>query len=181
MFQIFSIIGATPPQETGLIVNSWYGKFHHEMRWWHQSHFALWDRVDLSRRAEIWYLESLRNASASASNQGYDGARWFKMTGPVLNRSHANGLDAPAVGNTTYSHDTRLAPLLVWEGPSSTGPLLIWQQPHPIWMLDMQRKVAATTPACPLTPRATRVCCVCVCVCVLWQGDRRRSQRDPAR
>ena len=28
--------GAMPPQETGLAANSWYGKHHHEMRWWHQ-------------------------------------------------------------------------------------------------------------------------------------------------
>lgn len=27
--------GSTPPQETGLTVNSWYGKFHLEMHWWH--------------------------------------------------------------------------------------------------------------------------------------------------
>ena len=29
--------GAMPPQETGLAANSWYGKHHHEMRWWHQA------------------------------------------------------------------------------------------------------------------------------------------------
>ena len=27
--------GSMPPQETGLTVNSWYGKFHLEMHWWH--------------------------------------------------------------------------------------------------------------------------------------------------
>ena len=36
--------GSTPPQETGYTLNSWYGKYHHEMRWWHQAHFALWQR-----------------------------------------------------------------------------------------------------------------------------------------
>ncbi len=29
--------GSRPPQETGLTVNSWYGKFHLEMHWWHAS------------------------------------------------------------------------------------------------------------------------------------------------
>lgn len=29
--------GSLPPQETGLTSNSWYGKFHGEMRMWHQS------------------------------------------------------------------------------------------------------------------------------------------------
>src|SRR5258705_5756358 len=36
--------GSLPPQETGLTVNSWYGKFHLEMHWWHATHFALWNR-----------------------------------------------------------------------------------------------------------------------------------------
>ena len=39
--------GSTPPQETGYTLNSWYGKHHHEMRWWHQAHFALWQRSHL--------------------------------------------------------------------------------------------------------------------------------------
>src|SRR5262249_13794498 len=30
--------GSLPPQETGLTVNSWYGKFHLEMHWWHAAH-----------------------------------------------------------------------------------------------------------------------------------------------
>ena len=34
--------GSTPPQETGLTYNSWFGKFHLEMIWWHQAQFALW-------------------------------------------------------------------------------------------------------------------------------------------
>src|SRR6185369_5715862 len=36
--------GSMPPQETGLTVNSWYGKFHLEMHWWHATQFALWNR-----------------------------------------------------------------------------------------------------------------------------------------
>ena len=38
-----------PSQETGLLFNSWYGKFHLEMHWWHAAHFALWDRFALLR------------------------------------------------------------------------------------------------------------------------------------
>ena len=38
--------GSMPPAETGLTCNSWYGKFHLEMHWWHAAHFALWDRID---------------------------------------------------------------------------------------------------------------------------------------
>jgi protein-glucosylgalactosylhydroxylysine glucosidase len=43
--------GTLPPQETGLTMNSWYGKFHLEMHWWHAAHFALWDRTDLLERS----------------------------------------------------------------------------------------------------------------------------------
>ena len=37
--------GRYPPQETGLTFNSWEGKFHLEMHWWHAAHFALWGRL----------------------------------------------------------------------------------------------------------------------------------------
>ena len=33
--------GVLPPAETGLLANSWRGKFHLEMHWWHAAHFAL--------------------------------------------------------------------------------------------------------------------------------------------
>ena len=42
--------GSLPPQETGLMTNSWYGKFHGEMRWIHQAHHLLWGRGDLALR-----------------------------------------------------------------------------------------------------------------------------------
>ena len=51
--------GSMPPQETGLTVNSWYGKFHLEMHWWHAAHFALWNRLPLLERSLAWY-ESIR-------------------------------------------------------------------------------------------------------------------------
>ena len=42
--------GSTPPQETGLTYNSWFGKFHMEMIWWHQAQFALYGHEDLLNR-----------------------------------------------------------------------------------------------------------------------------------
>lgn len=92
-----------PPQETGLTVNSWYGKFHLEMHWWHAAHFVLWNRTHLLEKSLGWYQEVLPRAREIAASQGYAGARWPKMTGP-------EGRDSP----------------------SPIGPLLIWQQPHPI-------------------------------------------------
>ncbi len=42
--------GPMPPPETGLLFNSWYGKSHLEMHWWHGVHFAAWNRFELFER-----------------------------------------------------------------------------------------------------------------------------------
>ncbi|MBN2475791.1 MAG: hypothetical protein JXB62_14360 [Pirellulales bacterium] len=100
--------GSLPPQETGLTLNSWYGKFHLEMHWWHAAHFALWDRTALLEKSLPWYASILPIARQTARRQGYRGARWPKMVGP----------------------DGR-------EGPSGVGVFLIWQQPHPIYYAEL--------------------------------------------
>lgn len=133
--------GATPPQETGYTLNSWYGKHHHEMRWYHQAHFALWQRPELIQRSDGFFVAMLQNATAYANFQGYSGARWPKMVGPATTPcdQYRNGtntcFDAPSVGTTTYSNTTHN--LLYWTGPSGTGPMLIWQQPRTNeWMMN---------------------------------------------
>ena len=100
--------GKLPPQETGLTVNSWYGKFHLEMHWWHAAHFALWDRLPLLENSLGWYETILPSARERARQQGYAGARWPKMASP-------DGRDSP----------------------SPIGPLLIWEQPHPIFYAEL--------------------------------------------
>jgi hypothetical protein len=100
--------GSSPPQETGLTCNSWYGKFHLEMHWWHAAHFPLWGRTALLERSLGWYASVLPMARAKAKQQGYAGARWPKMTS-------LSGRDSP----------------------SAVGELLIWQQPHPIAMAEL--------------------------------------------
>jgi len=100
--------GSRPPQETGLTVNSWYGKFHLEMHWWHAAHFALWNRLPLLEKSLGWYQSILPSARELAKSQGYRGVRWPKMVGP-------DGRDSP----------------------SPVGPLLIWQQPHPIFYAEL--------------------------------------------
>jgi hypothetical protein len=100
--------GSVPPQETGLTLNSWYGKSHLEMHWWHAAHFALWNRIHLLERSLGWYVSILPRAREWAKFQGYDGARWPKMVG-------RDGRDSP----------------------SPIGPLLIWQQPHPIFYSEL--------------------------------------------
>jgi hypothetical protein len=100
--------GSTPPQETGLVCNSWRGKFHLEMHWWHAAHFALWGRPHLLERSLPWYQTILPAAKATAHRQGYRGARWPKEVGP-------DGRDAP----------------------NGVGPFLVWQQPHPIYYAEL--------------------------------------------
>ena len=97
-----------PPQETGLTYNSWYGKPHLEMHWWHAVHFAQWGRPALLEKSLDWYFTVAAKAKALAKRQGFDGVRWQKMT------DHQ--------GN---------------ESPSSVGAFLIWQQPHFIYMAEM--------------------------------------------
>jgi hypothetical protein len=100
--------GDLPPQETGLTYDSWEGKFHLEMHWWHAVHFALWNRWPMLERSLDYYRRISPQAEATARRQGYEGARWPKMTGP-------NGT----------------------ESPSTVGPFLIWQQPHPIYYAEL--------------------------------------------
>ena len=100
--------GDTPPQETGLTYNSWYGKFHMEMIWWHQAHFPLWGHEDLIARTLPWYASVEPVARSIAERQGFKGVRWMKMTDP-------SGLEAP----------------------SNTGSFLIWQQPHLIYLAEL--------------------------------------------
>lgn len=95
--------GEYPPAETGLTYNSWEGKFHLEMHFWHEAHFALWGRAALLEKSLAWYQKILPRAEGTAAKQGYAGARWPKMTSP-------SGA----------------------ESPSPVGPFLVWEEPHPI-------------------------------------------------
>lgn len=100
--------GMYPPQETGLTYNSWFGKFHLEMHWWHAVHFALWNRADLLERSMDWYAQAYPVAKSIAERQGFKGVRWMKMTDPSA-----------------------------LEAPSKVGSFLIWQQPHFIYMAEL--------------------------------------------
>lgn len=100
--------GSLPPQESGLVNNGWYGRFHMEMVWWHGAHYALWNRwPELERYLGI-YKSLLPGAKKLAASQGYGGARWPKCIGP----------------------DGR-------EWPDPIHALLAWQQPHPIFFAEL--------------------------------------------
>ncbi|MEV0387095.1 hypothetical protein [Nonomuraea sp. NPDC050643] len=107
--------GSSPPAETGLMANSWRGRFHLEMHWWHAAHFPLWGRPELLERGLGWYAAIQPRARETARAQGCPGARWPKQTGP----------------------DGR-------ESPSPIGPFLVWQQPHPIFLAELVRRATGT-------------------------------------
>lgn len=100
--------GSTPPQETGLTYNSWFGKFHLEMIWWHQAQFAVWGHPEMLERTLPWYLTAQKKAHEIAQRQGFAGLRWMKMTDPSAE-----------------------------EAPSNVGSFLIWQQPHLIYLCEL--------------------------------------------
>lgn len=100
--------GNYPPQETGLTYNSWYGRPHLEMLWWHAAQYAFWGRADLMERSMQWYFKAFEGAKAIAQRQGYNGVRWQKM-------SDNDGA----------------------ESPSNVGSFLIWQQPNIIYEAEL--------------------------------------------
>lgn len=97
-----------PPQETGLTYNTWFGRPHLEMTFWHGVHFALWNRPKVLKQMLQWYNDKAAPVARKiAERQGFKGMRWMKMTDP----------DAG-------------------EAPSNTGSFLLWQQPHYIYMAE---------------------------------------------
>lgn len=100
--------GSLPPQETGLVTNSWSGKFHLEMHWWHAAHFTLWGREALLMRSLDYYRRILPVARETAARIGCKGARWPKMVGPEGR-----------------------------ESPNGINPFLVWEQPHPIHYAEL--------------------------------------------
>ena len=97
-----------PPQETGLTYNSWFGRPHLEMTWWHMVDFSLWNRPKVLENVLKWYNTiAYPVAKQIAERQGFKGIRWMKMTDPWAG-----------------------------EAPSNTGSFLIWQQQHYIYMAE---------------------------------------------
>ncbi|MBQ3361775.1 MAG: glycoside hydrolase family 88 protein, partial [Prevotella sp.] len=97
-----------PPQETGLTYNTWFGRPHLEMTWWHAVDFALWNQPQVVAQMLSWYDDiAAPIAKKIAQRQGFKGIRWMKMTDP-------------------------------WggEAPSNTGSFLTWQQPHYIYLAE---------------------------------------------
>lgn len=101
--------GLFPPQESGLVNNGWFGRFHFEMIWWHGVHYALWNRPEYFDNYLDVYRKYLPVALERAKSEGRSGARWPKCTGN-FNR----------------------------EWPGSAHAYLIWHEPHPIYFAEME-------------------------------------------
>ena len=100
--------GKLPPAETGLTVNSWYGRFHTEMYLWNTGFLALWNMEDYLMPGLEWFKGIISKGRKLAEGNGYKGIRWPKQPSYT-------GVDAPSI----------------------IAPLLVWQQPHIIYMLEM--------------------------------------------
>ena len=101
--------GLFPPQESGLVNNGWFGRFHFEMIWWHGVHYGLWNRMECFDNYLNVYKGFMPKALERAKSEGRSGARWPKCTGN-FNR----------------------------EWPGSAHAYLIWHEPHPIYFAEMQ-------------------------------------------
>jgi hypothetical protein len=107
--------GSLPPQESVLVNNGWFGKFHMEMVLWHEAQWALWNRWPELEGSASFYQKQLQAAKERAADQGYAGARWPKALGP-------HGEEWPHVIHGT----------------------LIWQQPHPIFFAELDYRAHPT-------------------------------------
>ena len=106
-----------PPQETGLTYNSWFGRPHLEMTWWHAVDFALWNQPKVVAQMLDWYNDTAAPVARQiAQRQGFKGIRWMKMTDPWAG-----------------------------EAPSNTGSFLTWQQPHYIYLAEEMYRANPTT------------------------------------
>jgi hypothetical protein len=109
--------GDDPPQESGLVNNGWYGKFHLEMSFWHLAHWAHWGKWSRYHKSlPAVYARFLSSSVERAKKQGYQGARWGKMSDP-------SGRSAPGQINS----------------------LLLWQQPHPFYFAEMDYRAFPTS------------------------------------
>ncbi|POS72966.1 hypothetical protein DHEL01_v208636 [Diaporthe helianthi] len=98
------------PQESGLMNNGWYGKFHMEVVVLHNAHWITWGRKKyFDNIFPAIYETLLPSSEARAKSMGWEGARWPKMTELGTGRS----------------------------SPGAINALLLWQQPHPMYLAEL--------------------------------------------
>jgi hypothetical protein len=141
--------GRFPPQESGLTHNSWYGKHHTEMIWWHTAHFALWNHPELLAKNLNWYISNLPVAQQTAKDRGLEGARWSKMIGP-------DGRESP--GN---------------------NPFIIWNQPNPIYLAELLYRTTDSKYILKKYKELVLESAACMASMVTWDSAQNRYVLGP--
>lgn len=141
--------GDAPPQESGLTCNTWYGKHHTEMIYWHTAHFALWGSDALLARNLAWFKSQLPAARELARERGLRGARWAKMTGPVMRESPG--------GN----------------------PLIVWNQPHMVYLSELLYRNAPTLATLGEYRDLVLETAECIASMVHWNAARQQYDLGP--
>jgi hypothetical protein len=141
--------GDVPPQESGLTCSTWYGKHHTEMVWWHTAHFALWGQDALLERNLAWFQSQLPAARALAASRGLKGARWAKMTGPVMRESPG--------GN----------------------PLIVWNQPHLIYLAELLYRNQPTAETLARYRELVFETADCLATMVHWNDAKKQYDLGP--
>jgi hypothetical protein len=141
--------GEVPPQESGLTCNTWYGKHHTEMIWWHTAQFALWGHDAALAKNLEWFISQLPAARALAQSRGLQGARWAKMTGPEMRESPG--------GN----------------------PFIVWNQPHPIYLAELLYRNSPTPETLAHYRDLVFETADCLATMVHWNGAKQRYDLGP--
>lgn len=114
-----------PPQESGLMNNGWYGKFHMEMVVWHLAHWATWGRQEYFDSIFPAVYETLLPSSlARAEAMGWEGARFVLLQTP----SGQVPLVCANVQIHGYSWPKMTELVSGVSSPGSINALLMWQQ-----------------------------------------------------
>jgi len=141
--------GDAPPQESGLTCNTWYGKHHTEMIWWHTAQFALWGHDALLAKNLAWFQSQLPAARALAASRGLKGARWAKMTGPEMRESPG--------GN----------------------PLIVWNQPHLVYLAELLYRNSPTPATLARYRELVQETADCLATMVHWNEAEKQYDLGP--
>ncbi|KAI0877090.1 Six-hairpin glycosidase-like protein [Hypoxylon argillaceum] len=115
--RVNSAASGQSPQESGLMNNGWYGKFHMEQVLWHNAHWCTWGReTHFDDAFPQLYETFLPSSIERAKLMGWEGARWPKMTETNTGRSSPGGING----------------------------LLLWQQPHPMYLAELRYQISPT-------------------------------------
>ncbi|GAP83632.2 putative six-hairpin glycosidase-like protein [Rosellinia necatrix] len=115
--RVNSAASGQSPQESGLMNNGWYGKFHMEQVIWHNAHWCTWGREEhFDNIFPELYETFLPSSIARAKGMGWEGARWPKMTEIRTGRSSPGGING----------------------------FLLWQQPHPMLLAELRYQLSPT-------------------------------------